>query len=109
MRRCSDAECRDARELWVKETLLPQLRIDFAKMLIATVLTLWAVFFYINRNAITEHQLEAMKLFITAPQHSADVQRIESRLDSLERSMREVGDKLDRNLLAITESVKKQR
>ena len=102
---CSDTICDAARNKWFEDTLLPKLRMEFIKMLVGTVLTLWGVFWYINRNAITEHQLEAVKLFESIPHHESDMSKIEMQIEGMKVDFRATRDdiisRLDRNLSEI--------
>ena len=60
-RSCSGDECRGSREEWFKQSLLPQLRADFIKIIIATVLTLWAAISYTTHTQIMGHELQGSR------------------------------------------------
>jgi hypothetical protein len=101
LRRCSDKECTEARSEWLKETLLPQLRVDFAKIIIACVLGLGGLFMLMNHSSITSHELSDTRTYETQPAHTADMLRIESQIRELKIEMKTSSDqiiqRLDRN------------
>ncbi len=105
-RECSDKECRAAREEWVKTSLLPQLRSDFIKILIATVLTLWAAIAFTNHAQIMSHELQDVRMFVTADQHKSDMQQLRADMSGLQEDFKvtkeEILLRLDRNLTEIT-------
>jgi hypothetical protein len=100
-RKCSDNECKEARQEWFKESLLPQLRAEFAKLIIACVLTLGGVFMFLNRSAITSHELSDTRTYVSIPQHSVDMARIETQMQELKVEFRaaskDIIERLDRN------------
>jgi hypothetical protein len=100
-RRCSDKECTDARQEWLKETLLPQLRIDFAKMILACVTLLAGIFLMVNQSSITSHELADTRTYVPINTHNAAIARIETQVESLrgefKTSRDEIIERLDRN------------
>ena len=111
-RKCSDTECREARDLWFTEVLLPKLMIRFWVGITLCVGALSGVFFYMQSTALTAHELKLVSLFETTLAHDKDVARLDVMVSQgqaeVVHSLNKLIDRVDRNLSEIQE-IKKSR
>lgn len=111
-RKCSDRECREARDLWVTEVLLPKLMVRFWVGIAITVSSLAGVFFWMQTTSLTAHELKLTNIFETKDAHREDMMRLGGVVTQgqaeVTHSLNKLLDRIDRNLAEIQE-VKKAR
>ena len=110
-RKCSDSECRNARDEWFTEVLLPKLMIRFWVGIGITVTAMAGLFFGMQSAALTAHELKLVALFESKDAHKEDVSRLNLKIDSdqaaITHAMNEIINRLDRNLAEIQEQKKR--
>lgn len=104
-RRCSDQMCMEARNAWFMNELLPKLQVRFWIGVVATCTALSGAFFFVTDAVITKFEVRIQRDYELSGKHDADIVRLEAKIDKSVDSMKEVSDKLDRNLEYIRKTV----